>query len=285
MGEIILGKYYNDELDYVMVMDKGIEYCYKKYFYINKNTKKSVLFFVDIIGINPEQSSYSSSIPVFLNKEKKLYIPMIDKPNMVPQYYKEIVLKILDFNTLYYMNSEDDKIQNIYANCPLILNDNNFRINPEFINSEDIFITPTMSLDENISKFVSSTIGALQEKMLPLTTDYKCKTNMDALNIPVPVLDEDTGKVKHIIEDYNQIKDINFLIDTDLLLNIISNPDDFYRDMSNVVDINIHYKYFIEGDLIMINLNNNLSLNINLYHCDYFDAYLYFNNKIIKGET
>ena len=276
MGKSLLGDMYDENIDYIMLLVKEREYIYKKYLLMNKTTKKYILFFVQIMGTILDSREKQRPMPIFIN-DKKIIHPLIDKPNMVPDFYTKTALMLLDSDTLKYL--KDIEIQNIYSNSPLIIKDNSFTINPSIIYKENIFITPTIPpQNEKINKFISSTVSAMQDKHLNFLEEFIDKTNIDCL------LFDQEEKLDDYRTHSKRFIDLNYLIDIELLLNIISNPNDIMEDIMNMVDINLHYKYFIEGDLVKININNDINLNIDIYHCDYFDAYLYYMNELNKGE-
>ena len=277
MGKTLLGDRCDEDTDYIMLIVKEREYTYKKYILMNKHTKEYILFFIQIMGTEIDSRERQKPMSVLVDNDKKQLIPMVENPNMVPSFYNKVVSKLIDRDTLKYIN--DEKIQNIYSNSPLIIKDNSFTINPSSLKKENIFITPTIpSQNEDITKFVSYTVGAMQNKNLNIFDKCSDKTNIDCL------LFDKEEKLDDYRTHSKRFIDTNSLVDIELLLNVISNPNDVMENISNMVDIYLHYQYFIQGDLVKINLTNGIDLDINVYHCDYFDAYLYYMIDLNKRE-
>ena len=269
MGKSLLGYRYNPDLDYIMVTVKERNYTFVKYIYINKITKEYVLFFINIIK---DFGKGEKSTPIYLNKKRKV-ISLIEIPNMSSIDYQETALRVLDIDTVKYIDNRDNKIDNVYSLCPLVIKNNTFAMDPISVRGKkDVFITPTVPPQQEIvSKFITYTAMGIQNEMKSIFDEYKSITEIDSLRISEP-----------FSVDNNDLTDLRGLVEIQTLLKIIPNPDRLLDDISNLVQINVHYKYFIQGDLIKIHLNNNVSLDINLYFCNYFDCFLYYIDNIEK---
>ena len=277
IGQTLLGPRYNETLDYVMVIKKERKYIYKKYFYINKITNETILFFVDIIGDDPDLIVGGSTTGIYIDSNRKIINPntplFTDKID--EEHYFKLILNILDSDTYRYINPKSKEVKSVFSNSPLIIEDNLFTLDSECILGKlDVLVTPIEPpQNQDVTKFVSSTISSIENKLTSIfsNNEYRDTTNLDMIRTSDP------------FNDIEQIQDMNFLVDINLLLNIVSNPDELYKDLSNMVEINIYYKYFIQGDLVKVHLDNGLSLNLKMYHCKYFENLLYYMD-VLQGE-